>query len=98
MLHRRLKPARPVSLCSPPQKLAPRQDIGVSRANLRKFFSTLDNQEFGLKDFEKFFQVNKAKAFLWVTALVKEGVISHNGQKTVKVRYTPACGWERRGF
>ncbi|OPX20206.1 MAG: hypothetical protein BZ151_05170 [Desulfobacca sp. 4484_104] len=68
-------------------------DVDLTFTDLQNFFKTLDNLEFRLKDFEDFFQVNKARAFLYVTALIKEGIICHNGKKTVGVRYTPAPDW-----
>jgi hypothetical protein len=78
-----------------PEEIQPRKEAWVSLADLRKFFSTLNNEEFRLKDFENFFQVNKTTAFLCVKALVRKGVLNHNGEKTVRVRYTPVSGWDR---
>ncbi|MDD3581886.1 MAG: hypothetical protein PHW74_12800 [Desulfobacca sp.] len=93
----RVNPAGADQLKSPAVAPAPERsgvDVDLTFSDLQNFFKTLDNREFRLKDFEDFFQVNKARAFLYVTALIKEGVICHNGKKTVGVRYTPAPDWD----
>jgi len=69
----------------------PRESTGrrkLNRERLLKFLLDTGGGWFKLLDFENFFQVNKKTAWAYLNRLLEEGVLTHNGEKANKVRYT----------
>lgn len=67
----------------------------LTREKLLEFLLNHGTGWFRLLDFETFFRVNKKTAWACLNRLVAEGILTHNGEKANKARYTLAGRFRR---
>lgn len=67
----------------------------LTREKLMEFLLNNGTGWFRLLDFETFFRINKKTAWACLSRLVAEGILTHNGEKANKVRYTLASRFRR---
>ena len=66
----------------------------VTPETLRDYLRETEGRWFRLLDFEARFQVDKKTAWGYLTLLLQEGVLTHNGEKANRVRYALAAPFQ----
>jgi hypothetical protein len=66
----------------------------VTPETLQDYLRETEGRWFRLLDFEARFQVDKKTAWGYLTLLLQEGVLTHNGEKANKVRYALAAPFQ----